>query len=50
MEEIKFKVYYDDTQMTVVENISKELYAFGLTIKELEGGDGWVEYQIEVIK
>ena len=41
-----FKVYHDDTQDNVVSRISANLAMFGLTIKDVDGGDGWQEYQI----
>lgn len=44
--EKKFKIYYDDQPNDVVDRISTLLYEFGLIIRELDGGDGWVEYEI----
>lgn len=44
--ETKFKIWYDDDLMNVVGKISEKLKPLGLTIVELEGGDGWVEYEI----
>jgi hypothetical protein len=49
MPQIKFRVEHDNA-MDIVDKISAELYTFRLTINKLEGADGWVEYQIEVIK
>jgi hypothetical protein len=46
----KFKIYYDDQQIDVVERISSNLKKFGLTIKELDGGDGFMEYEIVKIE
>ncbi len=45
-----FRVYHDDNQLDVVEIISYKLKEFGLTIKELDGGDGWDEYEIVKIE
>jgi hypothetical protein len=44
--ETKFRITYDDNQHDVLDKISSKLKEFGLTIKQLEGGDGWVEYEI----
>lgn len=46
--ETKFKVYYDDQLMDVVDNISAKLKSFGLTIEVVGGEDDdcWIEYEI----
>ncbi len=46
MEEDKFKIWYDDQPNDVVNKISSCLKKFGLTIDELDGGDGFNEYKI----
>lgn len=43
-------IMYDDQPDDVVGKISSALAAFGLTIDEVEGSDGRVEYKIEVLK
>lgn len=43
---MKFKVMYDDQPNEVVDTISDKLAQFGLTINELDGGDGFNEYEI----
>jgi hypothetical protein len=45
--ESKFKVWYDDDQMNVVDRVKQAIRPFGLEIVELEGGDGWIEYEIK---
>ena len=47
---MKFKVWYDDQVEDVVDRISSELKTFGLTIKVLDGGDGFMEYEIVSLK
>jgi hypothetical protein len=46
----KFKVWYDDQPNEVVDTIDANLAEFGLEIKELEGGDGFNEYEIIKLK
>lgn len=43
---IKFKVEYDDTPDRVVEKMAEKLKLFGILVKQLDGGDGFEEYQI----
>jgi len=45
MEKI-FRIDCDDHPDNVVDNISKILEEFGITITELDGGDGFNEYRI----
>ena len=47
MEENKFKVWYDDTPNEVVDTIASILDQFGLEIEILDGGDGYIEYEIK---
>jgi len=42
----KFKVNYDDQLWDVVDRISSTLSKFDLAINELDGGDGFNEYEI----
>ena len=42
----KFKIYYDDDQMNVIDKISAALKPFSLRIENQEGGDGWEEFEI----
>lgn len=42
----KFKIIYDDQLEGVVNKISSKLEQFGLAINELDGGDGYNEYEI----
>jgi hypothetical protein len=46
----KIKVWYDDQINEVVDSISIRLNDFGLTIEELGGGDGFIEYEIKTLK
>ena len=42
----KVKIWYDNTPNEVVDKISSEIDSFGITIEQLEGGDGFEEYEI----
>jgi hypothetical protein len=47
------KIVYDDQPNDVVDKISSALEAFGLTITPIddgEEGDGYIEYEIEILK
>lgn len=41
-----FKIWYDDQPDDIVNKINSALQEFGLTIQELDGGDGFNEYEI----
>lgn len=45
-----FKIQHDDQPNEVVDRIEKILNTFGLEIIELDGGDGFMEYEIKVRK
>jgi len=42
----KFRVNYDDQPNDVVDTISSALLNFNLTIEEIDGGDGWIDFAI----
>lgn len=46
----KFTISYDDQPNDVVKTISNELKHFGLTIIQLEGENGVMEYEIVKLK
>lgn len=46
----KFRVDYDDQLNDLVDRISYRLESFGITINELDSGDGYMEYEIIKIK
>jgi hypothetical protein len=46
-EEVKFKIWYDDQPNDVVDRIASQLKSYGLEIVELDGGDGFMEYEIK---
>lgn len=50
MQEVKFKIYYDDQPNEVVDKLASQLQSFGLEIIELDGGDGFNEYEIKPLK
>ncbi len=50
MEEVKFKIWYDDQPNDVVDKITNQLKFFGLEVVELDGGDGFIEYEIKPLK
>ena len=50
MKEVKFKIWYDDQSNEVVDRIASQLQSFGLEIIELDGGDGFIEYEIKPLK
>lgn len=50
MKEIKFKIWNDDQPNEVVDKIAVQLGSFGLEIIQLEGGDGFIEYEIKPLK
>jgi len=50
MKEVKFKIWYDDQANEVVDRIASQLQSFGLEIIELDGGDGFIEYEIKPLK
>ncbi len=50
MKEIKFKIWYDDQPNEVVDRIAAQLQSFGLEIIELDGSDGFIEYEIKPLK
>jgi hypothetical protein len=41
-----FKIYYDDQLTDVVDKITSKLEQFGLKVTQLDGGDGFEEYEI----
>jgi len=43
---IKFRIDYDDNPNSVVDKMSEKLRLFGIIVKQLEGGDGFIDYQI----
>jgi len=50
MKEVKFKIWHDDQPNEVVDKIASQLQSFGLEIIELDGGDGFIEYEIKPLK
>jgi hypothetical protein len=42
----KFKVYHDDQPDEIVDRIAGALSEFGIEIKRIDGGDGFIHYQI----
>ena len=50
MLENKFKIWYDDQPNEVVDKLATQLQSFGLEIIELDGGDGFMEYEIKPLK
>jgi hypothetical protein len=50
MKEVRFKIWYDDQPNDVVDRISSQLNSFGLVVVELDGGDGFMEYEIKPLK
>ena len=49
MENNKFKIYYDDQPFDIISDISSILKSFGVKIKCVGDGDGYVEYKITKI-
>ena len=47
---MKFKIYYDDQPNEVVDRISSILKNFNINVEDLNGGDGFMEYDITEIK
>ena len=45
----KFRIVYDDQPNDVVDKIAEKLEVFGIYIQELDGGDGFMEYEIKKI-
>lgn len=43
---MKFKINYDDQPNEVVDKISSELRKYGLTIREIDSDDGYIDYEI----
>jgi hypothetical protein len=43
---IKVKIEYDDQPNDVVDKMAAKLKLFGVLVKQLEGGDGFEEYEI----
>ena len=50
MKEVKFNIWYDDEPNDVVDKIATQLKSYGLEIIELDGGDGFNEYEIKPLK
>lgn len=50
MQENKFKIWYDDQPNEVVDKLATQMKSFGLEIIELDGGDGFMEYEIKPLK
>jgi hypothetical protein len=50
MNEVKFKIWYDDQPNDVVDKIASQLKSYGLEVIELHGGDGFMEYEIKPLK
>ena len=50
MKEVKFIIWYDDQPNEVVDKMASQLQSFGLEIIELDGGDGFMEYEIKPLK
>ena len=50
MQEVKFKIWYDDQPNEVLDKISSQLVSFGLEIIQLEGGGEFMEYEIKALK
>jgi hypothetical protein len=50
MNEVKFKILYDDQPNDVIIKIASQLKSFGLEIIELDGVDGFMEYEIKALK
>ena len=49
-EEVKFQIYHDDQPNDVVDKIASKLKSYGLEVIELDGGDGFMEYEIKPLK
>jgi len=43
----KIRINYDDDVLDIVSTFSSLLAKFGLELVELEGGDGYMEYQVQ---
>lgn len=50
MQENKFNIWYDDQPNEVVDKIATQLKSFGLEVIELDGGAGFMEYEIKPLK
>ncbi len=50
MKEVKFNIWYDDEPNDVVDKIASQLKSYGLEIIELDGGVGFMEYEIKPLK
>jgi len=50
MNKVKFKIWYDDQPNDVVDKIASQLKSYGLEVIELDGGDGFMEYEIKPLK
>jgi hypothetical protein len=50
MMETKFRVEYDDQPNEVVDKVAENVSKFGIVINELDGGDGYCEYEITKTK
>lgn len=50
MKETKFKVWYDDTYIDIIETINTILEQFDIEIVDGESGDSWDEFEIRKIK
>ena len=50
MKEVKFNIWYDDQPNDVVDKIAAQLKSYGLEVIELDGGDGFKEYEIKPLK
>lgn len=50
MEEVKFKIWYDDQPNDVVDRIASQLKSYGLEIIELDGLGEYMEYEIKPLR
>lgn len=47
---MKFRLNYDDNGIDIIEKISNNLTEYGLIIKDIDEGDGWIDYIIQNIE
>lgn len=47
---MNFRLNYDDNGIDIIEKISGKLAEFDLIIKNVDEGDGWIDYNIQKIE
>ncbi|MCK9416521.1 hypothetical protein M0Q97_07690 [Candidatus Dojkabacteria bacterium] len=47
---MNFRLNYDDNGIDIIEKISEKLAEFDLIIKDVDEGDGWIDYNIQKIE